>query len=902
MILFTGDWQVTARNLDMIKRVEDRIWELHSRAKVTALVHCGDVKHVLNPVDGRVTNYLIDMVQRMRKDFRVLILLGNHDKLSNQHDGGNWFPVLQVAGAETFDEPGTVPVGGWILHMLPFHSSAQQTKKWAEDLASNAGKKSVLVFHDTVVGARMAGKAANEGLTPKDLHAGKYQHVVSGHIHKPQQVGPVWYVGSPIAHDWGEVNQRKYFLALKADLQQLPVDLPGFFDPLLGGYLPKNFQDSIVRVSVSGPDTLLPSLKEQAKLKAIADYPGANIVVHTLREDAVTGTRLQASGDDRATIKRWVKKMVPPLLVDRAEELVSYLLFKLKEVPGGLRSGDGVQFLEASGQNVLSFEKVEQAFTPGVKVIRGHALDWNQKGVRSNGAGKTNYVQLISLALTGATMKGQTHDSWVRRGSVGPSWVKLKLKLPDGRTVDVERQRRPKASLRILVEGKPYHTGSGPLLAQKALEELTGITAKTLANSIYLDQGAVNQMLTGTDGERKSLLEKFLNLERFQAALALIKEELKAVNRQREEARVDVGRNSEAVSALEASLKAWKAPDVKKLKRTVAEAEDALANFKPVKRVEVPTDELVEDLAQINTAIGGLRSQIESAEERIQRAQKLGDTCSRCGQPVSKSIRQALVTSDKASVSEWSLKLEEQRAAKQKVQARIAEIEAKNKEHFRLYMRSLNEQNRLEGLISQAKAALKTAEAEADKRAELAETLATKKKRLETAQRALTDAENEAVFLDFAVDAFSKNGVPSTLMAEACPVLNRAADYYADLICDGQINVSFRLEGESIAVAVSNRWGGETVGDQSCGETRTASLIVSLALRETSAPCNLLIADEPGDGLDDLGAARLAQSLGEIAESFGCLYVISHNPNILTELVDYPQIVIEKLAGVSKVL
>jgi DNA repair exonuclease SbcCD ATPase subunit len=217
-------------------------------------------------------------------------------------------------------------------------------------------------------------------------------------------------------------------------------------------------------------------------------------------------------------------------------------------------------------------------------------------------------------------------------------------------------------------------------------------------------------------------------------------------------------------------------------------------------------------------------------------------------------------------------------------------------------MRSINERNRLESDLGQVEVELKRAEDDASKREEIEATLKSKTKEMGIARRAKEDAGNESVFLSFAVDAFGKGGVPAALMAEACPVLNAAADYYSDLICDGQISVAFRLEGDDIAVSVSNRWGGEGVDDQSCGETRTASLIVSLALRETSAPCNLLIADEPGDGLDELGAARLAQSLAEVADRFGCLYVISHNPNILAELEDYPQIVVEKSSGISKVL
>lgn len=903
MILFTADWQVTSRNLDMIGRVEERIWELHNRTKIAALVHCGDVKHILNPIDGRVTNYLLDMVGRMRKTFRVLVLLGNHDKLSNQADAGNWFPVLDAAGAETFTEPAVVKVEDWRLHMLPYHSNLEQVKDWARGLRANANPNdSVLVMHETVVGAQLPGKSADSGLTLGDLHHQRYKVILGGHIHKPQRIGNLIYVGSPFAHDWGEVNQRKYFVSLREEPEQLGLDLPGYFDPSLKGYLPpkkSGYAGSIVRVNVSGPDELLPSLKEQAQRQGEQDYPGASIVVNVLRDGTSGGGTLKASRDDKVSITRWVKKAVIPLLESRREEIVSYLLFKLGEVPGGIRSGDGVTFLEATGRNVLSFEDVYQEYKTGLVVVRGQSSDWKN---RSNGAGKTNFIQLVSLALTGRTLKGQEHDRWVRRGSCGDCWVRMSLKLPDGRTVKIDRQRKPKPWLKLWIDGEPYHAGAGPGPSQKALEELTGITAQTLANSIYLDQGAVNYMLTGTDGDRKALLEKFLNLERFQLAQKLIKDELKSVNLQRDQESSKMARHEEAGAALKRTLDGWTEPDLKQLKRNLDAATNALQKFKPYKRKPSDTKNLDAELEQVTTRLGELRGLTGPIEDRLARASKLGTICPRCGQTVSAKKKRELTQADEVELARYTQEAAVMRDKRKAILADLEEAEQYRKDEDRKFYQSKSEEARLENNVEKARIALSTGEEDAAKRGELQASLNAHREQYRIAKRALADAENEAVFLGFCSDAFSKTGIPAALMADACPVLTDAADYYSALICDSQIRVSFRLEGDSIKATVGNRWGGESLDDQSCGETRTASLIVSLALRETSAPCNLLIADEPGDGLDEVGAARLAQAFREVSDVFGCMYVISHNPSILAELEDYPQIVIEKNSGISKVV
>lgn len=899
MILFTSDWQVTARNLDMIRRVEERIFQVHKDTWFSTLIHCGDVKHILNPVDGRVTNYLIEMVTRMNKKFRVIFLLGNHDKFSNQEDARNFFPVLRAAGAEAYDEPWVEPLGDYRIHFLPFNSNLKTAKKWAVDLAGRAGKGSVLVMHETLVGCSLNGRKADVGLTREDLHADAYEHVISGHIHQPQKLGNFQYVGSPFSQDWGEVNQKKFFLLLaKNQISRIPVGLPGLYDPSLKSFEPQSdYTGSSVRLFVTGPDDILPRLKEQAIEEGQKKYPGATIIVNSLRDENGNTGSMKASRDDAKTIKRYVKKMLPPLLSDRADMMNAYLLAKLTAVGGVARSTDGVTFLEAEGKNFLSFETVTQNYVDGLHVVRGQSMDW--KG-RSNGVGKTNFLQLLAVGLTGDSMKGQRHDRWVRRGSMGEAFVKLKMRLPDGRELTVERRRKPKAWLKMWLDGEPYHTGAGPNETQKALEELTGFTRETLANSVYLDQGKVNQMLDGTDAERKVLLSKFLNLERFTRAQELVKQESKKLDAQKEtESRELVG-VTETGKSIRATLDGWQEPDVAGLKKKLKAARVAVEDFPKPERRRVDTTSTAEKLESLNVSIGEYSAKISEAEERIVRVEKLGPICSKCGQRILASRKKETIAELEGDIKKFRASLENLKQNRASLRKTLDKLEEKNREYERLYYKALNEKNLLIADVENALARLEEAEKEAARRAELEARLEENRTRYRRLKASLEDMEKEAQFLTFAVGALGKSGIPALLIAEACPAMNAAAEYYADLIADGEIRVTFKQVGDDLSVTVLNRYGGESLEDQSCGETRTASLIVSLAIREVTVPCNLLIADEPGDGLDEVGAGRLAQALGEVAGKFGCVYVISHNPNILAELEDYPQIVVEKSSGVSR--
>ena len=65
---------------------------------------------------------------------------------------------------------------------------------------------------------------------------------------------------------------------------------------------------------------------------------------------------------------------------------------------------------------------------------------------------------------------------------------------------------------------------------------------------------------------------------------------------------------------------------------------------------------------------------------------------------------------------------------------------------------------------------------------------------------------------------------------------------------------------------------------------RIIGLIAAFALRDVLVPYNLLILDEPGEGLDAVNAKAFADGLSEAAERFGSLFVITHNPHILSAL------------------
>ena len=164
----------------------------------------------------------------------------------------------------------------------------------------------------------------------------------------------------------------------------------------------------------------------------------------------------------------------------------------------------------------------------------------------------------------------------------------------------------------------------------------------------------------------------------------------------------------------------------------------------------------------------------------------------------------------------------------------------------------------------------------------------------------LSDAKKKLKFLTYAEQILARDGLPAYLIRMICPQLNAAAEYFSELFAEGQIKVRFDIDDGEIRIHIINPTGGESLNDQSIGERRIAALITSFALRDAGVKCNVLILDEPGDGLDLVNARMFALGLGKMKDQFGSIFITSHNQHILEELAGERQIIIEKMNGISK--
>jgi Icc-related predicted phosphoesterase len=175
-VICTSDWQAAWYNLDQVRRAVNHILKLCKKHGVKTVIHCGDVKQQLNPVDIRVTNYMVSVIQRFKSEgIRLIFLLGNHDRVGMFDTAENWFPTLQAAGADTVDEPLRVTIDGYKFYMLPFMDNDKVLQAAKEFTKSADSSNSILVFHAELDRCMFnVMTKAVDGIKLKDLYPSSY--------------------------------------------------------------------------------------------------------------------------------------------------------------------------------------------------------------------------------------------------------------------------------------------------------------------------------------------------------------------------------------------------------------------------------------------------------------------------------------------------------------------------------------------------------------------------------------------------------------------------------------------------------------------------------------------------------------------------------------------------------
>lgn len=383
----------------------DTIVERAIGERVDAVLFAGDAFKNRDPSPTVQREFARRIGRLAHNDIPIVLLVGNHDlpNAATRATANEIYEVLQVPGVHVCRNIGVIRFNTragplqivalpWVTRSL-FLSNETFRIMADSDLDRAMGHvisvavgecvamldpavPAVLVAHVSVQGATlgfeqsiMLGRDVAVGLD--DLHAGAFDYIALGHIHRHQVLGthpPAVYAGSPERIDFGEEREDKGFMAVEIELGADRRRTTSTFVPL------ETRPFRTLRITAEGDDPAAIVERELARLiplvegaivrcfvtvdpgreravsaveirRRLADAGARHVAQVVVQSETVARTRwdvTQESGRDSATmLKRWVEmKDYDAALGERVlQRGLALIERRRQQVEGGSGSG-----------------------------------------------------------------------------------------------------------------------------------------------------------------------------------------------------------------------------------------------------------------------------------------------------------------------------------------------------------------------------------------------------------------------------------------------------------------------------------------------------------------------------------------------------------------------------------
>lgn len=303
------------RNSEIHSIVTDAIqWAIHNGADY--FVHCGDLGHVANP-SSEVHGLWAQIFETLEdNEIQSYFMLGNHDVVKDvNRPYGSLAPLrkLEYNYVKAINRDTFGYLGDLFAVFLPYFNQAYvgaDHNTVYNDVLNIHEKykkaKRVIAFtHLNVPNASTDNDfllRPVQAVIPQELYDNdNVELIISGHIHKPQNIGKNIVIGSPICTDFGDLDNKR-FLCLNVGENGIGVDsIPTNHTKLVELNYDFVEQDSISLV--------LPDSIQDAGIK----------VKLRLREDQLTSVNVEQLNKDITKKAKFVRPIVPTIVRIKGE-------------------------------------------------------------------------------------------------------------------------------------------------------------------------------------------------------------------------------------------------------------------------------------------------------------------------------------------------------------------------------------------------------------------------------------------------------------------------------------------------------------------------------------------------------------------------------------------------------
>jgi DNA repair exonuclease SbcCD ATPase subunit len=533
--------------LDIVLNFYKHIVKYCIKNNITQLIHLGDFFNNRKSLNTKTqhTAHRIAKVLQLAKNLHTYIIVGNHDcYYKNQ---------IHPNTLELFKEYGHITIVDEIkllddILLVPWGSVPDDT----------LGAK-YCFGHFAINGFHM-----NDSYKCKDgLDAVKFkdfEKVLSGHFHTPSSNQNITYLGAPYGqtfHDVGGVRGYHTFEDGKLIFIEYG-DAPRFIKIHInsGEFDESEIKGNIIKIMF---DKDYGTTENQS----IID----NILKHEPFLYSVNFTSLDddESADDNESIEMDSKEKIVDTFIDnqtfasniKIDTLKSMFKKIMKEAgeKAKIKIADGTK-IECGSigfQNFLSFGNRWQdiELKNGINFVTGIDKD---KG-KSNGAGKSSFLETIPFALFGKTARDIKQDQIVNWKNKKNCSVVFRFKINED-LYEIQRGLKPNKLL-IFKNGDPLDQDAHKSDYQSMFEDIFGMDAKAFMSLIHSNvNSSANNIMSMKKAEKRAFLEKMFGLEVYSDMNKLCNDKLRDVEQKKYKIKTDMDSAKEKVeSSLELQIK-----------------------------------------------------------------------------------------------------------------------------------------------------------------------------------------------------------------------------------------------------------------------------------------------------------------------------------------------------------
>jgi DNA repair exonuclease SbcCD nuclease subunit len=301
--LWVGDPHAEPNDLEDCQALVDYIAKIGRDEHPNLLILAGDLYHTHAIIHAEVQYFWYRAFEQLSSIYpEIIVIKGNHDAPGTERSRA----TALLAHVKQVTVVAHDPVFWHGCMFLPF-STPDQIVKWSEEYAPVITE--TLFCHQDFYGATYDnGAQIDNGLNPNLI---KQKSIISGHVHKPQEFGKVWYPGAPrwrtlsdassdsrslwlLNIDKGRVVSKKDF-PMAGTVRQIFHFVDTEAEPIHVKPLPGNEYRVDIHGSKAWIEKRKPEFEAWAKVRTIRTDTSARVVVKESDGLAVAFSKYAAS-------------------------------------------------------------------------------------------------------------------------------------------------------------------------------------------------------------------------------------------------------------------------------------------------------------------------------------------------------------------------------------------------------------------------------------------------------------------------------------------------------------------------------------------------------------------------------------------------------------------------------